>query len=216
MSIFLDIDKARSVFRLLFSYSLDSCSTDSVAEQFQDAIHEITQGVQVPREALAKLRMIHAEVLAQPQPVALLAAQVAEHFAHKREVLLDILRIILRISNDDGMFCTKDREGVRDVVLQFGLSDRELARLTLDERAILAYCVDHGYTMDSSGSLDAHFETLECTPEMTLEEIRRQYRKLVMEFHPDRSTVRGDKTDCRGHFERIQAAYQAIRENFAV
>jgi curved DNA-binding protein CbpA len=63
--------------------------------------------------------------------------------------------------------------------------------------------------------LGEHFATLGCTPDMTAEEVRRHYRSLAKQFHPDLSQVRGDGADQSEEFRRIQEAYQAIRSVFS-
>jgi DnaJ-domain-containing protein 1 len=211
MSLFLDIDRTRSVFRLLFFCSYDSAGADADELRFDDALFQVTHGVQIPRSALGKLGELYQEVTAAPQSVNALALEVARDFEKDEELRSSVLLIVLRISNDEGMLCAKDRERVRIVTRLFALSPLAYETFSDFERGMLASClrdISHDIPMEE---LSGHFTTLGCTPEMTAEEIRQRYRRLVMELHPDRSNVRGDEGDQSGEFQQVQLAYQAIR-----
>ena len=82
MSLFLDIDRTRSVFRLLFFCSYDSAGGEAETPRFDDALFHVTFGVQIPREVIGKLQALFQELLAEPTSLAFLAKEVARDFSY--------------------------------------------------------------------------------------------------------------------------------------
>ena len=214
MSLFLDIDRARSVFRLLFLCCSDERCTEPLATQFDDALREITLGVQVPSSSLKKLRNIHREVVSQPAPLRSVAIQVAREFADDRELLSDVFRIVLRIANDEGMLSRKDCSRVREIARCFEFRMAELDNLSIGERVIFESCLTDAYEARGLEDLEVYFEALGCTMDMSEGEIRSRFRQLAKQYHPDRSTVRGDHSDSRHEFEKVQEAFSMLKQHF--
>ena len=216
MNYFLDIDYARNVFRLLFSCGIASDEASDCADktevQFEVLLENIMNGVRVSPEVRQKLFSLYVELLTDSEPIRVIAREVANDFRAQPEVLVDVLRMILRISSDDGMLFLNDRERVRDVLAEFLPEIENLQDLSALEQVMLSSCSRQSGFCSRTGALQEHFETLGCSADMTVNEIRSRYRKLVMKYHPDRSAVRGDTIDNRFHFERIQKAYQAISQ----
>ena len=63
-------------------------------------------------------------------------------------------------------------------------------------------------------SLDTHYKTLGCTPDMSLAEVKRAYRKLAMKHHPDRAQAEGLPPELQeaalARFKDIQNAFDAV------
>ncbi len=215
MSIFLDIDRTRSVFRLLFYCSFDSYGTDVDSANFDSTLFHVTDGVQVPNQVIGKLKALYAEVIQTPLPLTALASEVVRDFAKDHEILASVLRIVLRISNDEGMLCARDRSRVRVVAQHFQLRPQYYEHFSDFERGMLASCLRNENFSCDQDELGAYFHTLGCSPDMSAEEVRRRYRELVKEVHPDRSRVRGDTPNQtpsqRERFREIHQAYQNLR-----
>jgi molecular chaperone DnaJ len=54
-----------------------------------------------------------------------------------------------------------------------------------------------------------YYAILECTPMSTLDEIKRNYRRLAMQFHPDKNA--GDHY-AAAHFNDIKSAYETLTQ----
>ncbi len=117
----------------------------------------------------------------------------------------------------------------------FCLTAPEFDSLPEREQAILTECYragNHGSRI--SIELAAHYKTLGCEPDVTDAELRRRYRKLAKEYHPDRhhslmqqteklngkASTNGsngsaprDPNDPRYKFESVHRAYEAIRDS---
>lgn len=219
MSFFLDIDRSRSVFRLLFHCSLDSYGNESEHAGFDATLFHVTDGVQIPTQALEKLQSLYCELAEESCSLNALASEVVRDFESEHEILSSILRIVLRLSNDEGMLCAKDRSRVRIVAQRFRLCSRYYEHFSDFERGMLASCLRDVEPKTEPEDLNSHFQTLGCSPEMSAEEVRRRYRELVKEVHPDRSRVRGEPAiespvNCE-RFQEIHHAYQSLREAFS-
>ncbi len=212
LSLFLDIDRTRSVFRLLFLCCLDEACADPVPMQFDEALREITLGAQVPSTAMEKLRGIHSEILSNPTSIAHEARRVAAEFAEQRDTVITVFRIVLRIANDEGMLSRRDCTRVRDIALSFDFAMAELEQLSVTERVIFDSCFNSKQEANLLEGLEQHFETLGCTPDMSRAEIKNRYRTLAKQYHPDTSSARNDARQCREQFVKMQEAYSAIKE----
>ena len=54
------------------------------------------------------------------------------------------------------------------------------------------------------------YDTLGLTPTATLDEIRKSYRKLAMQFHPDRNPTNKDEAEAR--FKEVTKAYEVLSD----
>ena len=73
------------------------------------------------------------------------------------------------------------------------------------------------HTKNSFESDDSknYYEILECTKECKLAEIKKNYRKLALELHPDKipmNITNEQKEVLKNHFLDIQAAYQTLSD----
>lgn len=57
----------------------------------------------------------------------------------------------------------------------------------------------------SKMSASKYYYILECTKQSTMEEIKRSYRRLVLQFHPDKNSTGAEQ------FKRIQEAWEVLR-----
>jgi DnaJ like chaperone protein len=71
----------------------------------------------------------------------------------------------------------------------------------------------------SATELANHYKVLECTPEMTDNEIKKTYRKKCREFHPDTLASRGLSEEfmdfAKKEIVRVNEAYEAIKKSRA-
>jgi len=55
-------------------------------------------------------------------------------------------------------------------------------------------------------TLEKHYRELGVQPGTGLEEVRHSYRKLVLQYHPDKNTA----PDALEKFRKVQEAYEAV------
>ena len=207
---YLQEDTATAVFSLLFSFTRDDACTDTTVNNFDAALFDIVQGVQVPAAALEKLRKIYFATMTCETPFFMLLEEVERLFRSQRDTLFLISKIALRLANDDGYVSLHDRSRLDQLLTVFQFTEDELRRFSDHEQMLL-----QSSCQSKQHSLDGLYETLECAPDASDSEIRTMYRRLVKEYHPDTSS------NCNAHlpakerrirFQEIQSAYETIKK----
>ena len=215
--LLLDLDRSRSVFSLLFAFTRDDALAPEDASDFHQALYEVLGGSRIPEGAEPKLQAIFEETIEQPSDLEDLLRQIADEFSERREVLILLLSILLRLSMDEGMLCRKDRSRLEAVIQIFGLSSFELEELPEEEQEIIDYLLNsriENLSNECSKNLEPQYRILGCQPNVSNEELKSRYRLLVKKFHPDRhsNTLSLELQQAqRERFEQIQTAYEAIQ-----
>jgi DnaJ like chaperone protein len=128
------------------------------------------------------------------------ALQFYQAFRSRPEILAFMLDILVRVSLADQDFSAAEAELVRRAARIFGLPDPD----------VLNKGFQRGQTQDR------FYRTLGVAPDASDEEIKKHYRTLVKEFHPDRIAAKGlpdEFTDfAESKFREIQEAYEAVKK----
>ncbi|AEI66476.1 DnaJ domain-containing protein [Corallococcus macrosporus] len=146
-------------------------------------------------EALDVVRSHLKRFLAHPPDLdAAVDACHAQLPAAERHRLLDTL---YELALADGGMQRSEREVLRRVAEGLGLSEA-------DEQAIIAQHLGAG---------DAHYTALGLTPDATDVEVKRAFRQLAAEFHPDKSAHLGRQAaeQAARRFQEIRDAYEELR-----
>ena len=121
-------------------------------------------------------------------------------FKDDRQVLENLIDILLRLSSADGSTGPEEERMIRKAARTFQIDDPTIERL----RSMHKPAPGRNYSI------------LGCSKSSTVAEIKRSYRKLVMENHPDRVRAQGQPEEfiriANDKFRAIQEAYEAIRE----
>ncbi len=128
------------------------------------------------------------------------AAQFHRQFYGQPQILELIIDILLRVSVADGQMSASEENLILSAVRIFNFSDQ--AYQTLKSRYVQAF--------------DKYYTILQSTKQDTDDHIKKQYRKLVMEYHPDKIISKGlpEEFNQLAHekFREIQEAYEIIRK----
>jgi DnaJ like chaperone protein len=126
------------------------------------------------------------------------ADEIARLLADNKKLLQDVLEGLLHVATSDGALHPREDEFLADVARRFGFSPSEY-------RFFRAR-----FVADSCNPYDV----LRLAPQATNEEIRRQYRKLVADNHPDKLIGRGVPAEfvdiATRKLAAINAAYDTI------
>jgi DnaJ like chaperone protein len=126
------------------------------------------------------------------------ADEIANLLKDNKKLLQDVLEGLMYVAAVDGALHADEDALLADVARRFGFSPSEFRFF----RA--RFVVDHGNPYDA----------LRLTPQATDEEIRRQYRKLVADNHPDKLMGRGVPAEfveiATRKLAAINAAYDVI------
>ena len=128
------------------------------------------------------------------------ARQFYGQFYNQPQILDMMLDILFRVSVADGSMNAKEEVLLKNAARIFNFSDR-----TFD--AIKARYVQ---------TSDKYYAVLGLDQSATDEQIKKQYRKLVMEYHPDRIISKGLPEEftqlANEKFREIQEAYEILRK----
>ncbi|MCW7753027.1 co-chaperone DjlA [Desulfobotulus sp. H1] len=128
------------------------------------------------------------------------AGQFAEAFRHQRQILELMADILMRVAVSDGKLTSEEERLIRRAVQIFGLSASFYEQLR------------SRYMKKGTGSYDV----LGLDPSATDEEVKKQYRRLVREYHPDTIASKGLPEEftelAEEKFRTIQEAYESIKK----
>jgi DnaJ like chaperone protein len=134
-------------------------------------------------------------------PAADFARQLRAIMAGQRQRLRDLVTLLLKVAWADGRLSFDEESFIRTIATDLGLSPREY---------------DECKALFSRGSLSAAYAVLEVDPVATDEEIKKSYRRLAREYHPDKLASKGLPEDfMKFATEKLQAineAYDMIRQ----
>lgn len=120
-------------------------------------------------------------------------------FRHQPVMLENLVDILFRVAVADGALHPAEEQLLRQAAATFRLPPGVYERIQSRYRV----------------SPDRHYEILGCTRETPVADIKKRYRKLVLENHPDRVVQRGQPEEfvklANEKFREIQEAYEAIK-----
>jgi len=128
------------------------------------------------------------------------AAQFGNQFHVQPQMLELMIDILLRVSIADGTMSESEERLIRSAVRIFNFSDERYKKLKSK------------YVQE----FEKYYAILGCGKKDTNEHIKSQYRKLVMEYHPDKIVSKGLPEEftkfAQDKFREIQDAYDYIRK----
>ena len=141
-----------------------------------------------------------------------LAVQFYQNFRTNRQLLELMIDIFYRVSSADGAISSSEEVLIRQAgsIFQFSADEMRLFRRR--------YSGSSGSSAAASaGGAPRSYAVLGVQPTATDAEIKRAYRKLVSEYHPDKIASKGLPeefiTFASDKFREIQAAYEDLRSS---
>ncbi|MGM0446502.1 MAG: co-chaperone DjlA [Bacillota bacterium] len=132
------------------------------------------------------------------------ARQFYDNFKNKREVLVSMIDLLMRVALADNEFHRNEKQYIRKAKNIFNISDSEY-------ESILAQ-----YDQNDT-NIEKYYKILEVSPEASMSEIKRKYKKKAKDFHPDNIIGKGLPEDYREFaqkkFKEIQTAYEKIKQH---
>lgn len=175
----------------------DGVVTRNEVEAFKSAFR-------IPKDEVAKVAQIFNRAKTDSAGYEPYARQLKEIFADQPAVLEELLGALFKIAQADGVYHRKEREFLQRVAGIFGFDDSAFER------------IEANFTGTEATDPYAVLGLSRDAPD---EEVKRTYRELIREHHPDRLIAEGmpqEFVDVANHkLAAINAAYDKIRKERA-
>jgi len=139
------------------------------------------------------------------EPFESFARQLHNEFSDAREVLVSIVDLLLVIAYADGEFHDAEEEMILAAVRIFGIEDE--------------YRQIKSRFTGTPDDIERYYEILGCERGDDLQTVKKKYRKLAMEYHPDRIQSKGMAPEfaeaAEEKFKEIQHAYDMVEKDFS-
>jgi DnaJ like chaperone protein len=131
-------------------------------------------------------------------------------FARDRYQVMNVMDILFAVAAADGRLHPREEELLLRAAGIFHIS-----RLQYD-RIKARYYQAPPREQQRWSPLDPHYAILGAAPHESLDDIKKKFRKLAMEWHPDKMLARGASQEALRHakekFQQINEAYERILE----
>lgn len=139
----------------------------------------------------------------------------ARECRHSRPLMRIFLEILLQSAYADGALHSAEERMLRHISDRLGFDRREFEQLDALARAFAGRSTRSDGPAPASMGLDEAYRVLGCGPESSDAEIKRSYRRLLSQHHPDKLVARGLPEEMmRVAAERtveIRQAYEKLR-----
>jgi DnaJ like chaperone protein len=163
-------------------------------------VDRLIHNLPVQEEEKAFARRVFNEAKNSPHSLEDFAAQFYQMTQAEPTVLCSFLGILFEVAAADGVLHPAEEKAIRTVQDIFRISD------SMFDSIQARYFKDDG----------KHYQILNCSAQSTDEEIKKSYKKLAKEFHPDTIISKGLPDEfidfATKRFQEIQGAYEQIRK----
>lgn len=160
----------------------------------------MTHDLRLNAESQKMGEKIFNTALQAPQTFSEFAHQFQRQFHDRPELLQLMVDILIRVSVADGALHDSEEDLILQAVKIFRISEADYHKLK------------SRYVSVSN----KYYAVLGCNPDDSDETIKKQYRKLVRDFHPDTIASKGLPDDfikfANDKFREIQEAYEEIKK----
>ncbi|MFV0365442.1 MAG: TerB family tellurite resistance protein [Mangrovibacterium sp.] len=149
-------------------------------------------GVSAAKEALVLLR----DLLNQNIPVADVCRQIAANTDSATR--LQMLHFLFGIAAADGLVDDSEFKVISHIAANLGINDR-------DFNSIKSMFV---------ADVNAAYNILEISPDASIDEIKKAYRKMAVKYHPDKVSYLGEEfqAEAKEKFQKVNEAYEQIKK----
>jgi len=160
---------------------------------------------QIPPHEMAAVGQVFDEAKQDAGGFEPYAEQISQLFQHQPQVMEELIGALFHIAMADGVFHPGEEAYLKRVALIFGFTEHEFDRL----KAI------HLQGIGGEDEADP-YAILDVAHDATDDEIKKVYRKLVVENHPDKLTAQGLPQEfidlANEKLATINAAYDRIQK----
>ncbi|MCL1631391.1 TerB family tellurite resistance protein [Sporolactobacillus sp. CPB3-1] len=168
----------------------------------------VRQAFQPTRQQLQQIMTLFNQSRYSDESVESIAQNLYASVRGRRDILADTLTALVAIAAADGMLRPEEEATIRTIAAIFGLADEyESLKSQFFGRS------SQGNTEQSMG-IDACYRLLGCRQDDSDQVIKKKYRALIKENHPDRLMSRGASEasikEANNKIAEIKRAYERI------
>ncbi|THB76391.1 MAG: molecular chaperone DjlA [Desulfobacteraceae bacterium] len=143
---------------------------------------------------------IFRQAVHSPEPFEAFASQFYSAFHSQPRIIELMMDILIRVSAADGYIKPEEEQLLKSATRIFHVSDHSYERLK----------------SKYISPVNKYYAVLKCSETDSNETIKKQYRKLVSEYHPDKIQSKGLPEEfvkfANDRFKEIQEAYDAVKK----
>jgi DnaJ like chaperone protein len=143
-----------------------------------------------------RLILILREILKQEITVGEVSTQIGQYMDYPSR--LQLLHFLFGTASADGQYHPDEVRVIEEISGHMGIS-------SADRGSIRAMFV---------GNINSAYDILEITPDATNEEVKKAYRRLAVEYHPDKVSHLGEdiRKAATEKIQKLNAAYEEIKK----
>jgi DnaJ like chaperone protein len=143
-----------------------------------------------------RLILMLKEILKQEINIREVSAQVGEYMDYPSR--LQMLHFLFGIASADGQYDASEIRVIGEISGYMGISNSDFSSI----RAMFVKNINSAY------------DILEITPEVSNEEVKKAYRRLAIEYHPDKVAHLGEDIhkSATEKFQKLSVAYEEIKK----
>jgi len=170
----------------------------------------VRQAFRPTKEQLRKIMALFNESRYSDESFEIIAQNLYASVRGRSDILVDTIIALLAIAASDGALRTEEETMIRSAALIFGLADQY--------ESIKAQFFGRSSSSEGSSTrgagLENCYQLLGCTPNDSDQIIKKKYRELIKENHPDRLMSRGASEasikEANSKIARIKHAYEQV------
>ena len=147
---------------------------------------------------------------------------IREYYAARRDIIIAVSYLFIGIAMQQSNVPERKEEETRKILMQLGISAYEyeaIKRYFKGESTYTGYSGQAGYggyTENREALIKKYSEVLGVSPDASMPEIKKAYRKLVKEYHPDRLAASGMPEDyinfANEKIRQVNEAYEYLEK----
>jgi len=188
-------------FTAAFSMLGKICKADGqISEKEIQAVEAfMTRDLQLDREGQETAKRIFRQAVDSPEQFEAFARQFYMVFRAQPNIIELMMDVLLRVSSADGHISSEEESMLLSATRIFHYSDTDYSRLKSKYVRVV----------------NKYYAILKCDETASNEEIKKKYRALVTEYHPDKIEAKGLPEEfikfANDKFREIQEAYEHIK-----
>lgn len=148
-------------------------------------------GEEEAREALLTLR----NIIKKDIPIDLVCKQINAHLDYSSK--LQLVHLLIGIAQSDNEMVITEIKLIRNISYRLNINPSAFESLLI-----------------VNNTIEDAYKVLEISPDASDEEVKKAYRKLAIEHHPDKVAYLGKELQKKAHekFQKINEAYEKIKK----